>query len=77
MDAYHVLGAQRNAKIIGIFTRLWKRDGKLRELSYLPRMWSLLERDLAHPARAPVAQWFAQNIPAEKRHQALQAFALA
>ena len=74
---YAVLGAQRNAKIIGIFTRLWKRDGKLRYLSYLPRMWSLLERDLAHPALAPVAQWFAQNIPAEKRHQALQAFALA
>ena len=74
---YAVLGAQRNAKIIGIFTRLWKRDGKPRYLSYLPRMWGLLERDLAHPALAPVAQWFAQNIPAEKRHQALQAFALA
>ena len=75
--AYAVLGAQRNAKIIGIFTRLWKRDGKPRYLSYLPRMWSLLERDLAHPALAPVASWFAQNIPAEKRHSALEAYALA
>jgi N-acetylmuramate 1-kinase len=70
--AYAVLGAQRNAKIIGIFTRLWKRDGKPRYLSFLPRMWDLLERDLAHPALAPVAQWFAGNIPAEKRHLALQ-----
>ena len=70
--AYAVLGAQRNAKIIGIFTRLWKRDGKPRYLSFLPRMWDLLERDLAHPALAPVAQWFARNIPAEKRHLALQ-----
>ena len=75
--AYAVLGAQRNAKIIGIFTRLWKRDGKPLYLSYLPRMWSLLERDLAHPALAPVASWFAQNIPAEKRHSALEAYALA
>ena len=37
----------------------------------------LLERDLAHPALAPVASWFAQNIPAEKRHSALEAYALA
>lgn len=65
--AYAVLGAQRNAKIIGIFTRLWQRDGKPRYLSFLPRMWGLLERDLAHPALAPVAEWFAQNIPAEVR----------
>ena len=70
--AYAVLGAQRNAKIIGIFTRLWKRDGKPRYLSFLPRMWGLLERDLAHPALAPVALWFAANIPAEMRHDALQ-----
>ncbi|MEC3949454.1 aminoglycoside phosphotransferase family protein [Sphingobium sp. HWE2-09] len=75
--AYAVLGAQRNAKIIGIFTRLWKRDGKPRYLSYLPRMWGLLERDLAHPALAPVADWFAANIPADKRHNALEAFASA
>ncbi len=64
--AYAVLGAQRNAKIIGIFTRLWKRDGKPRYLAYLPRMWGLLERDLAHPALAPVAEWFAANVPAER-----------
>lgn len=72
--AYAVLGAQRNAKIIGIFTRLWKRDGKPRYLSFLPRMWGLLERDLAHPALAPVADWFAANIPADQRHHALAEF---
>ena len=74
---YAVLGAQRNAKIIGIFTRLWKRDGKPRYLSLLPRMWGLLERDLAHPAVAPVAHWFAANIPAGMRHSALQEYAPA
>lgn len=75
--AYAVLGAQRNAKIIGIFTRLWKRDGKPRYLSFMPRMWALLERDLAHPALEPVADWFAANIPSEKRHHALAGFAPA
>ncbi|WP_295529205.1 phosphotransferase [Novosphingobium sp. Chol11] len=64
---YARLGAQRNAKIIGIFVRLWKRDGKPRYLDYIPRVWRLLERDLAHPALAPVARWFDAHIPADLR----------
>jgi aminoglycoside/choline kinase family phosphotransferase len=40
-------------------------------LSFLPRMWGLLERDLAHPALAPVKGWFDANIPATHRHDAL------
>lgn len=64
---YARLGAQRNAKIVGIFVRLWKRDGKPRYLDYIPRVWALLERDLAHPALEPVARWFDANIPAELR----------
>ncbi|MGD9810982.1 MAG: aminoglycoside phosphotransferase family protein, partial [Sphingobium sp.] len=70
--AYAVLGAQRNAKIVGIFTRLWRRDGKPRYLSFLPRMWGLLERDLAHPALAPIAEWFANNIPDAVRRRELE-----
>ncbi len=65
--AYAILGAQRNAKIVGIFTRLWKRDGKARYLDYLPRVWGYLERDLAQPALAPVAAWFDANMPVDKR----------
>ena len=64
---YARLGAQRNAKIVGIFVRLWKRDGKPRYLALIPRVWRLLERDLAHPALDPVARWFDANIPAELR----------
>ncbi|MCT2401007.1 aminoglycoside phosphotransferase family protein [Novosphingobium mangrovi (ex Huang et al. 2023)] len=64
---YARLGAQRNTKIIGIFVRLWRRDGKARYLDLIPRVWALLERDLAHPALAPVAAWFDANIPAELR----------
>jgi aminoglycoside/choline kinase family phosphotransferase len=60
--AYRVLGAQRNAKIIGIFTRLWKRDGKLRYTTLCPRVWGYLERDLAHPDLAPVKAWFDSHI---------------
>ena len=64
---YARLGAQRNAKIVGIFSRLWKRDGKPRYLAFIPRVWEALERDLEHPALAPVAEWFARNIPQEIR----------
>lgn len=66
-QAYHVLGAQRNAKIIGIFTRLWRRDGKPRYPALCPRVWRYLDRDLAHPALAPVKAWFDAAIPAERR----------
>ena len=59
---YARLGAQRNAKIIGIFVRLWKRDGKPRYLELIPRVWALLERDLTHPELAPVAEWFDANV---------------
>jgi aminoglycoside/choline kinase family phosphotransferase len=64
---YALVGAQRNTKIIGIFTRLWKRDGKERYLDFLPRMWKLLERDLDHPGLAPLKSWFDTYIPHEVR----------
>ena len=59
---YARLGAQRNAKIVGIFTRLNQRDGKPHYLDFIPRVWDALERDLRHPALAPVAEWFDANI---------------
>jgi aminoglycoside/choline kinase family phosphotransferase len=65
--AYALLGAQRSTKILGIFTRLWKRDGKPRYLSFQPRMWTYMERDLQHPALAPVKAWFDAHVPVEKR----------
>jgi aminoglycoside/choline kinase family phosphotransferase len=63
VDAYHVLGAQRNAKIIGIFTRLWQRDGKPRYPGLCPRVWRYLEHDLAQPVLAPVKAWFDATLP--------------
>lgn len=65
--AYALLGAQRNAKIIGIFARLARRDGKPRYLELLPRVWRYLERDLAHPALTPVRGWFDRHVPADRR----------
>jgi len=66
-SAYWALAAQRNTRILGVFTRLWKRDGKPHYVNFQPRMWGLLERDLRHPALAPVRAWFDDNVPPDKR----------
>jgi aminoglycoside/choline kinase family phosphotransferase len=64
-----IMSAQRNAKIAGIFARLCNRDGKPRYLSYLPRVWRYLDRDLEHPALKPLQAWYDRKIPADARHQ--------
>ena len=65
--AYWALAAQRNTRILGVFTRLWKRDGKPHYRQFQPRMWGLLERDLAQPGLEPVRAWFDANVPAAYR----------
>ena len=67
--AYWALAAQRNTRILGVFTRLWKRDGKPGYRRFQPRMWGLLERDLEHPALAPVSAWFDANVPVQFRRK--------
>jgi aminoglycoside/choline kinase family phosphotransferase len=66
---YWALAAQRNTRILGVFTRLWKRDDKPGYRRFQPRMWGLLERDLAQPHLAPVRDWFERNILAEHRRE--------
>lgn len=66
-EAYWALAAQRNTRILGVFVRLWKRDGKPHYRAFQPRMWGLLERDLKHPSLAPVRAWFDREVPAEYR----------
>jgi hypothetical protein len=67
--AYWALAAQRNTRILGVFTRLWKRDNKPGYRRFQPRMWGLLERDLSQPYLAPVREWFDANIGAEHRRE--------
>jgi hypothetical protein len=68
---YATLGAQRNSKILGIFTRLAKRDGKRGYLSHIPRVARYLERNLAHPALASLRVWYRSEIPPADRLPAL------
>jgi aminoglycoside/choline kinase family phosphotransferase len=61
--SYAVMGAQRSAKIVGIFTRLDRRDGKPVYLKHIPRVWRWLEGDLRHPALAGLRAWFDRELP--------------
>jgi len=61
---YAMLGAQRATKILGIFARLDRRDGKPQYLRHLPRLRGYLSRSLAHPTLEPLRAWYARNVPA-------------
>jgi aminoglycoside/choline kinase family phosphotransferase len=65
--SWAVLAAQRHAKVIGIFTRLCRRDGKPHYLIHIPRVWRLLEAALAHPALAAIKAWLDRHMPPEAR----------
>ena len=67
LASYAVMGAQRSAKIVGIFTRLDRRDGKPIYLEHIPRVWRWLESDLAHPVLVDLRSWFDREIPAVAR----------
>lgn len=54
-----VLGALNTMRILGIFARLAGRDGKMRYLNYMPRMWAHLARTLEHPALADARDFVA------------------
>jgi N-acetylmuramate 1-kinase len=64
---YATLAAQRATKILGIFARLDRRDGKPQYLRHMPRLWNYLQRALAHPALAPLKDWYDVNVPPQDR----------
>ena len=61
---YATLAAQRASKILGIFSRLERRDGKPQYLRHMPRVWGYLQRSLAHPALASLNAWYKSHVPA-------------
>jgi tRNA threonylcarbamoyl adenosine modification protein YjeE len=60
---YAIMSAQRNTRLLGTFARLNRRDGKPQYLRHQPRIWTYLNRSLAHPALSPVRAWYAANVP--------------
>lgn len=61
--AYDVLGAQRNAKIVGIFARLSLRDGKPHYVDLIPRVWAHFIRDLSAAHLVKLRDFITRHIP--------------
>jgi len=54
---WHLMSAQRNCKLAGIWVRLMQRDGKPFYMKHMPRTFSYLQVALEHEALAPLRDW--------------------
>jgi N-acetylmuramate 1-kinase len=63
IEHYAILGTQRATKLLGIFTRLDRRDHKPQYLRHLPRVWRYLRRSLSHPSLTLLKAWYDQHVP--------------
>jgi len=62
-ELYAIMSAQRNTRLLGTFARLNRRDGKPHYLRHQPRIWTYLQRSLAHPALTHLRDWYLANVP--------------
>jgi aminoglycoside/choline kinase family phosphotransferase len=62
-ELYAILSAQRNTRLLGTFARLNRRDGKPQYLRHQPRIWTYLNRSLAHPSLSAFRDWYAAHVP--------------
>lgn len=62
-ELYAIMSAQRNTRLLGTFARLNRRDGKPQYLRHQPRIWTYLNRSLAHPSLAGFRDWYATHVP--------------
>lgn len=70
--AYAAFGAQRNTRLVGLWVRLLKRDGKPQYLQHMPRTWAYLGRNLAHPSLKDLRAWYDRHFPESVRNAPIQ-----
>ncbi len=63
INDYAILAAQRNAKILGIFARLARRDNKPHYLDFLPRVEAHFRNDLKREGMAPLREFITAHLP--------------
>jgi tRNA threonylcarbamoyl adenosine modification protein YjeE len=62
-ESYAMMSAQRNTRLLGVFSRLNRRDSKPHYLRHQPRIWTYLNRALAHPVLTGLRTWFDRHVP--------------
>ena len=63
LEDFEILSVQRSLKIIGIFSRLFKRDKKRQYLKFIPYTWQLLEMRMNSKIFYELKKIFNKNIP--------------
>lgn len=73
LATYAAFGAQRNTRLVGLWVRLLRRDGKAAYLRHMPRTWDYLARNLAHPGLAGLKAWYDRHFPEAVRNRPIVA----
>ena len=63
LEDFNILSVQRSLKIIGIFSRLFKRDKKKRYLKLIPYTWKLLEMRMKSKIFSNLKKTLNKNVP--------------
>jgi hypothetical protein len=65
LRAYHLLSVQRATKLLGLFVRLARRDGKSGYLKHMPRIARYLRDNLQDPHLAALKSWYDREMPGD------------
>jgi len=69
LEDFDILSVQRSLKIIGIFSRLFKRDKKKRYVKFIPYTWKLLEKRMSSKVFFELRKIFESNISKRIRNK--------
>ena len=69
LEDFDILSVQRSLKIIGIFSRLFKRDKKKRYVKFIPYTWKLLEKRMNSKIFFELRKLFENNISKKIRNK--------
>ena len=71
LEDFNILSVQRSLKIIGIFSRLFKRDKKDKYLKLIPYTWQLLEMRANSKIFSELKKILDNNIPKKFRKKTI------
>ena len=69
LEDFNILSVQRSLKIIGIFSRIFKRDKKKQYLKLIPYAWKLLESRMNSEIFLDLKKILDKNIPKKIRNK--------
>ena len=72
LEDFNILSVQRSLKIIGIFSRLFKRDKKSQYLKLIPYTWQLLKMRMNSGISLELKKILDSNIPKKFRKKIIR-----